>query len=62
MNGYKDRIFDFHKIDPEGDLFRFADKDPEDCELWIDFAQLQTVMDKICEAFDAELVRQGIGN
>jgi hypothetical protein len=58
----KDRILDFHRIDPDSDLFRFADKEPEACELWIDFAQLQTVMDKICEAFDAEVIRQGIGN
>ncbi len=58
----KDRILDFHEIDPDGDLFRFADKHPEVCELWIDFAQLKTVMDEICEAFDAEVTRQGIGN
>jgi hypothetical protein len=58
----KDRILDFHRIDPNSDLFRFADKKQKGGELWIDFAQLRTVMDKMCEAFDAEVVRQGMGD
>ena len=55
-----DRILDFDAIDREGDLFRFADREPEDGELWTDFAQLQTVMDKICQAFETEIQRQRI--
>jgi len=58
----KERILDFHNIDLDGDLFRFADRQPKGSEWWIDFARLQTVMDEICKAFDAEVVRQGIGN
>ena len=51
----KDRILDFHKIDPRGDLFRFGDWEPEGGEWWTDFAQLQTVMDRLCEAFEGHI-------
>ena len=47
----KDRLWDFHKIDKMAALFRYADP-PEDGELWIDFHQLQAVIDKIVQAIE----------
>lgn len=56
----KDRILDFHKIDPKGDLFRFGDWEPEGGEWWTDFAQLRLVMERLCEAFESKVTEQGI--
>lgn len=47
----KDRLWDFHKIDKMASLFRYADP-PDKCELWIDFHQLESVIDKIVEAIE----------
>src|ERR1700722_3203882 len=47
----KDRLWDFHRIDNMSDVFRYADPPPEG-ELWVDFRQLQTVIDKLVRAFE----------
>ena len=47
----KDRLWDFHRIDKMASLFRYADP-PDDGELWIDFHQLQTVIDKLVQAIE----------
>lgn len=47
----KDRLWDFHKIDNMAALFRYADP-PADGELWIDFHQLQSVIDKLVLAIE----------
>jgi hypothetical protein len=57
----KDRILDFHKIDPKGDLFRFGDWEPEGGEWWTNFGQLQTVMERLCEAFEFEIGKRKQG-
>ncbi len=47
----RDRLWDFHKIDNMAALFRYADA-PPDGELWIDFHQLQAVIDKLVQAIE----------
>lgn len=47
----KDRLWDFHRIDKMAALFRYADP-PVDGELWIDFHQLQAVIDKLVQAVE----------
>lgn len=47
----RDRLWDFHRIDKMAALFRYADP-PEDGELWIDFHQLQAVIDKLVDAVE----------
>jgi hypothetical protein len=47
----KDRLWDFHKIDSMSAVFRYADP-PPDGELWVDFHQLQTVIDKFVQAIE----------
>ena len=47
----KDRLWDFHRIDNMAAMFRYADS-PADGELWIDFHQLQAVIDKLAEAIE----------
>lgn len=47
----KDRLWDFHRIDNMAALFRYADP-PADGELWIDFHQLQAVIDKLVQAVE----------
>jgi HEPN domain len=47
----KDRLWDFHRIDNMAALFRYADP-PADGELWIDFHQLQTVIEKMVQAIE----------
>lgn len=47
----RDRLWDFHKIDNMADLFRYADP-PAENELWVDFHQLQTVIDKMAQAIE----------
>jgi DNA-binding transcriptional MerR regulator len=47
----KDRLWDFNKIDNMAALFRYADP-PADGELWIDFHQLQAVIDKLVQAVE----------
>ena len=52
----KTRLQEFNEVDPLSDLFRYADKAPQHrqhVEMWIDFNQLKSVMDLICEAFEA---------
>jgi len=46
-----DRLWDLQQIDKTASLFRYADP-PEGGELWIDFHQLQTVIDKMVQAFE----------
>ncbi|WP_166820087.1 MerR family transcriptional regulator [Thalassoroseus pseudoceratinae] len=50
----KDRLWDFHEIDRMSDIFRYASPGPPG-ELWIDFHQLQAVMNKLVEAFEQHL-------
>lgn len=47
----KDRLWDFHRIDKMASLFRYADP-PANGELWIDFYQLQAVIDKLVQAIE----------
>lgn len=47
----KDRLWDFHRIDNLAAQFRYADP-PADGELWIDFHQLQAVIDKLVQAIE----------
>lgn len=47
----KDRLWDFHRIDNMAALFRYADP-PANDELWIDFYQLQLVIDKLVKAME----------
>ena len=47
----RDRLWDFHKIDNMASLFRYADP-PANGELWIDFHQLQAVIDKLVQAIE----------
>src|SRR5206468_7991802 len=47
----KDRLWEFHKIDNMAALFRYADP-PADGELWINFHQLQAVIDKLVQAIE----------
>ncbi len=52
------RLAEFNEVDPLSDLFRYADKAPQHrqhVEMWIDFTQLKSVMDSLCEAFEAQL-------
>jgi hypothetical protein len=46
------RLQEFNEVDPLSDLFRYGD---EHVEMWIDFTQLKSVMDSLCEAFEAHL-------
>lgn len=52
------RLWDFHEIDLQSSIFRYADPGPPG-ELWIDFHQLQTVTDKLVEGFEEYLARSG---
>lgn len=47
----RDRLWDFHKIDKMAAMFRYADL-PSSGELWIDFHQLQAVIDKLVQAIE----------
>jgi hypothetical protein len=55
----KDRLRDFQRIDQHSDVFRYAEPLP-DGELWVDFHQLKLVMDRLTEAFEKQMSRQGI--
>jgi DNA-binding transcriptional MerR regulator len=55
----KDRLRDFQRMDEHSDVFRFAEP-PPDGELWVDFHQLKLVMDRLVEAFEHQMSRQGI--
>jgi DNA-binding transcriptional MerR regulator len=51
----KDRLMEFHSIDPEAKAFRYSGSMPAKADeqlLWVDLYQLQTVMRVICEAFE----------
>ncbi len=48
-----DRLHDFHRIDVRSDLFRYPQFVPG--ELWIDFHQLQEVMNRLIELFEAQI-------
>lgn len=54
----KDRLWDFQRMDKHSDVFRYADP-PPDGELWIDFHQLKAVIDRLVEAFEKHITRQG---
>jgi hypothetical protein len=47
----KDRLRDLQRIDKMAAVFRYADL-PSFCELWIDFHQLKTVIDKFVQGFE----------
>jgi hypothetical protein len=53
----RDRLWDFHEIDRKSDMFRYPEDVP-DGELWIDFHQLQLVMNRMTEAFENHLQRE----
>jgi hypothetical protein len=50
----KDRLRDFHEIDQRSDAFRYASSQPSN-ELWIDFKQLQMVMDRLVRAVETQI-------
>jgi hypothetical protein len=47
----KDRLWDYHRIDNMAAQFRYADP-PAPGELWIDFYQLQAVIEKLVGAIE----------
>ena len=52
------RLHEFNEIDPTSDLFRYADRAPEHrqhVEMWVDLCQLKSVMDRLCDAFEAHI-------
>lgn len=55
----KDRLRDFQRMDQHSDVFRYA-QPPPDGELWVDFHQLKLVMDRLVEAFEKQMNRQGV--
>jgi len=58
----RDRLWDFHTIDRMSAVFRYADP-PPDGELWIDFHQLQIVVDRIVCAIEQYIAtRSGTGD
>lgn len=52
----RDRLFDFHSIDPGSTAFRYIEGDvgiiTGSDEIWIEFRHLQLVMDKLCGIFE----------
>jgi len=52
------RLRDFHEINRRPDMFRYAES-PSGGELWIDFHQLQAVLDRLVKAFERELSAGG---
>lgn len=55
----KSRLRDFQRMDQHSDVFRYAEPQP-DGELWVDFHQLKLVMDRLVEAFEKQMSRQGV--
>jgi hypothetical protein len=58
----RSRLKEFCEIDPSSDLFRYADRAPEHpnyVEIWIDFHQVKSVMDKLCQALE-QCIMSGI--
>lgn len=55
----RDRLHDFHEIDLRSSIFRYADPGPPG-ELWIDFYQLQVVIDKLVEAFETYMASRAV--
>lgn len=53
----RDRLWDFHEIDRKSDMFRYPEDVPNG-ELWIDFHQLQLVMNRMTEAFENHLQQE----
>jgi DNA-binding transcriptional MerR regulator len=54
----RSRLREFEDIDPISDLFRYADRAPQHhshSEMWVDFRQLKTVMDRLCQAFESHI-------
>lgn len=52
------RLHEINEIDPSSDLFRYADRAPEyrqHAEIWVDLRQVKSVMDLVCEAFEAHI-------
>lgn len=57
----RSRLHEFDEIDPTSDLFRYADRapdHPQHIETWVDLCQLKSVMDQLCEAFEAHIRKQ----
>lgn len=58
----RSRLHEFNQIDPTSDLFRYADRAPvhdQHIEIWVDFCQLKSVMDRLCEAFENHILNRG---
>jgi DNA-binding transcriptional MerR regulator len=56
----KTRLNEINDVDPLSDLFRYADEAPQHrqhVEMWIDFNQLKSVMDSLCDAFESRFLR-----
>ncbi len=54
----RDRLREFSEVDPTSDLFRYADRPPRHkyVEIWVDFVQLKTVIDRLCTAFEHHII------
>lgn len=49
----RDRIMEFHEIDPRATAFRYHDVEPQGpCELWVDFYHLKHKVDLMFKALD----------
>lgn len=49
----RDRIMEFHQIDPRSTAFRYHDVEPQGpCELWVDFHHLRYKVDLIFNALE----------
>ena len=52
----RDRLHDFHDIDPGSTSFRYLDQNTGvitgKYEIWVDFGHLKFVMDKLCDVFE----------
>ncbi|MFZ2949882.1 MAG: hypothetical protein WA003_10400 [Desulfuromonadaceae bacterium] len=53
LNWLRDRIMEFHKIDPRSTAFRYHDVEPQgQCELWVDFHHLKHKVDLMFQALE----------
>jgi len=55
----KDRLRDFHRIDKQSDVFRYAGS-PSYTELWVDLHQLKAVMDRLVGAFESHIASESV--
>ncbi|MBI3467144.1 MAG: MerR family transcriptional regulator [Planctomycetes bacterium] len=53
----KDRLWDFHRIDEQSDMFRYAGA-PSATELWVNLHQLKGVMDRLAAAFEDHIASE----